>query len=110
MVFLLSMLWKGSSCIAAGEQRQARGGCLADLVFTGEAVSEQPGSYEYTFSTASSLRADLTQRVAPSTQQASSFYGARRPASASMSVPPWVCLMSARQNRMLGALHPYSDR
>ena len=58
--------------VPAGVQRQARGGCLADLVFTGEEAGDQPGSYKYTFATASSLRANSTQPASQSMQQASS--------------------------------------
>ena len=58
--------------VPAGEQRQARGGCLADLVFTGEEAGDQPGSHKYTFATAASLRADSTQPASQSLQQASS--------------------------------------
>lgn len=56
----------------AGEQRQARGGCLADLVLTGEEAGDQPGGYKYTFATASSLRTGSTQPASQSLQQASS--------------------------------------
>jgi hypothetical protein len=58
--------------VPAGEQRQARGGCLADLVLTGEEAGDQPGSYKYTLATASSLRAGSTQPASQSLQQASS--------------------------------------
>lgn len=55
-------------CSYTGEERQARGGCVADLVLTGEARGEQLGSFLYTFTTAASLRAGMTQATPAPTQ------------------------------------------
>ncbi len=53
----------------AGEQRQARGGCMADLVLVRQAPGEAPGSMAYTFATAASLRAPSGTPVPTPTQQ-----------------------------------------
>jgi len=49
----------------AGEQRQARGGCIADLVLAGQAPGDAPNTYLYTFATGASLRAAAAASATP---------------------------------------------